>query len=123
MQGVVDVARRWRSKRAIIVGDTNSGRPHLDEESRVFGDRYDRWFDDLESLKWHDGFRALHGDKREFTWYSPQKDNGFRLDQAFVSRSLKEQLVSVRHLWITKTGSRRRDVVSDHAALVVDLAQ
>lgn len=122
MEAVLEMARKWRAREAIIVGDTNSGRPVIDEESPVFGPRYTAWFDALEQLGWRDAFRHLHPGAREFTWYSPNGRNGFRLDQAFVSRSLRPAATSVEHRWATlATAPGRRDAVSDHAALVVDL--
>ena len=75
-----------------------------------------------------------------YTWYSPNKGNGFRLDEAFVHKSLLPRLIDVRYIWGgmssatagTLIGPRnesklllddrplRRDVLSDHAALIVD---
>jgi exodeoxyribonuclease-3 len=122
MAAVLEAARKWRARHAIIVGDTNSGRPVLDEESPVFGPRYTAWFDALESVGWRDSFRHLHPEAREFTWYSPNGRNGFRLDQAFVSRRLMPQVASVRHEWaMTEASPERRDAISDHAALIVDV--
>jgi len=68
--GVIDVARRWRGKRALLIGDTNSGRMDLDEEKPVFNRRTDAWFTRFEALGWQDGFRTLYPAKREYTWYS-----------------------------------------------------
>ena len=140
LSAVVDVARRWKNRPALIVGDTNSGRPELDEENAVFDARYTAWFDALEDLGWVDMFRHLHRDKREFTWYSPNKGNGFRLDQVFVSRPMSARTQSFQHVWAGSGGEgsggegsggegsggegsdgigrARRDIVSDHAAIV-----
>jgi exonuclease III len=122
MAAVVEVARAWRGRHAVVIGDTNSGRPVLDEETPVFGPRYSAWFDALESLGWRDAFRHAHPDGREFTWYSPNGRNGFRLDQAFVSRRLRTHVSAVRHSWArTGASAERLDAVSDHAALILDL--
>ena len=102
---------------ALILGDTNSGRPLLDEENAVFDARYTEWFDSLERLEWADAFRYMCGDKREFTWYSPNKGNGFRLDQVFMSPSMTERVRHFEHRWV---GEGRRDAVSDHAAMIVE---
>ncbi|MDP6605865.1 MAG: hypothetical protein QF664_06375 [Dehalococcoidia bacterium] len=84
--GVMQVARRWRGGPALLIGDTNTGRTGLDEQSPVFGARSERWMLGLAHAGWADAFRHLHGERREYTWYSPNAGNGFRLDQAFVHR-------------------------------------
>lgn len=117
---VVEVARRWRGGPALMVGDTNSGRVELDEERPVFNARTDDWFDRLEAAGWADGFRAVHGEKREYTWYS-HRNNGFRLDQIFVNRALGYHLKDVRHIWPEHPDQPgRREGLSDHAALIAD---
>jgi exonuclease III len=107
----------------LLIGDTNSGRPALDEENAVFGPRYADWFDRMERAGWRDAFRHRHGERREYTWYSPNRGNGFRLDEAFVNRALLPRLVSVRHEWGRHPLDRRRDALSDHAALIVDFEE
>ncbi len=119
---VLALAKRWRSGPALFVGDTNSGKSDLDEERPVFITSTDQWFDDLAAANWHDGFRTLHPDKREYTWYS-HKQNGFRLDQIFVNAALLPTLRAVRHIWPPHPDQpARRDGLSDHAALVADFA-
>ena len=119
---LLDLMQRWRGP-AIIAGDTNSGRQGEDEETPVFNRRTTQWFDHIHAAGWHDCFRLVHGEKREFTWYSPGYDNGFRLDQAFVSASLKADVQHCAHLWAEHPDQpNRRDGVSDHAALVLDVA-
>jgi exodeoxyribonuclease-3 len=122
MASVLGVARAWRGRHAVVIGDTNSGRPLLDEETPVFGPRYGAWFDSLEALGWRDAFRHMHPERREFTWYSPNGRNGFRLDQAFVSRRLRAHIAGIEHSWgRDATAPGRQDAVSDHAALILDL--
>jgi len=119
---VLNLARSWRRGPALLVGDTNSGRIGVDEEVPCFDKREDGWLAALEEAAWHDGFRHLHGDRREYTWYSPNGRNGFRLDQAFINRRLLSRLVDTRYEWaLCADGRERRDTVSDHAALIVDL--
>lgn len=116
------VARRWRGGPALLIGDTNSGRIGLDEEVPCFSDREDGWMQALERAGWLDAFRLLHGDARAYTWYSPNAGNGFRLDQAFVNRRLTPRLAATRYEWgWANEGNPRRDVLSDHAALIIDL--
>jgi exonuclease III len=111
----------WRRGPALLLGDTNSGRPAVDEEVPVFGPREVAWLDAMDRLGWADAFRLLRGDERAYTWYSPNGRNGFRLDQAFVNRALRPRVKDVAYDW----GVRRRRgglALSDHAAVLLDLA-
>lgn len=119
LDAVTQVASSWRGRAALIIGDTNSGRIGVDEESPAFNKAEDRWMVQMEALGWPDAFRWLHRERREFTWYSPNGNNGFRLDQAFVHRSFLTGVVAVSHAWGGDT-SVRREALSDHAALIVD---
>ena len=118
---VVATASAWPRRRpGLILGDTNSGRPRIDEENSAFASHDGAWFDAMKEAGWHDAFRHLHGEAREFTWYSPNAGNGFRIDQAFANGPLLRRLTAVRHTW---AGSgTRRDELSDHAALVLEIA-
>ena len=119
---VLDIARSWRRGPALLVGDTNSGRIGIDEEVPCFSKREDGWIAALEGAGWRDGFRQLRGDTRAYTWYSPNGRNGFRIDQAFVHRSLLHRLVDARYEWArSDQDDERRDAISDHAALVVEI--
>lgn len=118
-QAVIDIATRWQKHHGVLIGDTNSGQIDLDEQSPVFNRRTHAWFDELSTRGWTDAYRHLHGPRKEFTWYSPNKGNGFRLDQAFVSRTLQAKLAKVQHAWGGM--AERRDLLSDHAAVIVDL--
>ena len=117
---VLTVVRRWRRGPALVLGDTNSGRPGIDEETRVFGPKEEAWLEALERSGWLDAFRLLRGAARAYTWYSPNKGNGFRIDQAFLNHELRPRLRDVRHDW----GRRARPPAktpSDYAALLLDL--
>lgn len=120
LDAVHAVASGWRARHGgIILGDTNSGRIDLDEENPAFNHREDRWLQDMEAAGWKDGFRHLQPTRREYTWYSPNGRNGFRLDQAFVHGKLLPRLQRVRHVWAGATRARR-EVLSDHASLILD---
>jgi exonuclease III len=117
---VLAVLGRWRRGPTVLLGDTNSGRSGLDEETPVFGRREEAWLSGLEQSGWHDAFRLLRGPERAYTWYSPNGGNGFRLDQAFVNPQLRPRLRDVRYDWGRRVGRPGRQL-SDHAALLVDL--
>jgi exonuclease III len=120
---VLDVARAWRRGPGLFVGDTNSGRIGLDEEVPCFSKHEDGWISALDDAGWRDAFRHLNRDTRTYTWYSPNGRNGFRLDQAFINRRLMPRLLDTRYEWALSPNSNgRSDAVSDHAAMIVDIA-
>ena len=121
LDAVLACARRWRLGPALIVGDTNSGRRGLDEQVPVFSLREEGWIDALAGCGWRDAFRCLRAEARAYTWYSPNGRNGFRIDQAFVNAALLARLHDAAYVWGGATQRRRRDLLSDHAALLVDL--
>lgn len=116
---VVSMADGWKQRPAILIGDSNSGLPGLDEEVACFGRGEQDFFESIAELGWSDAFRHLRGRTRAYTWYSPNGGNGFRLDQGFVSGPLLPRLARVSHSW----GGGRRGRLSDHAAVVIDLAE
>jgi exonuclease III len=126
LDAVLGMAHSWRRGPALLVGDTNSGLIDLDEEVPAFNVEEDGWIRGLEAAGWADGFRLLSGTERAYTWYSPNGGNGFRIDQAFVNRALRPRLRSARHEWGAapgrRTGRSHRHALSDHAALLIDLA-
>ena len=123
LDAVQTIASNWRRGPAVFLGDTNSGWPAIDEQRPVFSLETKRWLDCLAALGWRDAFRSLKADERFYTWYSPNGGNGFRLDQAFVNRGLIGSLENVAYAWGTVEGDAqsRRDILSDHAALILDL--
>ena len=117
---VLTAVSRWRRGPALLLGDTNSGRQGIDEETRVFGPREEAWLEALERSGWRDAFRLLRGLARAYTWYSPNRGNGFRIDQAFVNHELQPRLRDVRYDW-GRRARRPAHTLSDHAALLLDL--
>lgn len=116
---VVSVAARWTQRPAMLVGDTNTGWPLLDEEVPCFGPRDEAFLRSLDALGWADAFRLVRGRGRAYSWYSPNGRNGFRIDQAFLTPGLVSRLRSASYVW----GDGRAAGLSDHAALVVDLSE
>lgn len=122
MDSVIDVVRPWRGPAAVLLGDTNSGCIGLDEESPAFNRIEDQWIKTLDRLQWKDAFRLLHGQARQFSWYSPNGRNGFRLDQAFLHPSLHANLQAISYIWGGQP-NKRKDSLSDHAAIIVDISE
>lgn len=119
---VLAVVKRWAWGAGLLIGDTNSGLPGLDEETKVFGPMEKTWFRSLEAHGWTDVFRHLNGNERAYTWYSPNGGNGFRLDQAFLNQSLLPCVSTMRYEWgRSSNDTERRDALSDHAAVLLDL--
>ena len=121
LDAVLTCAQRWRRGPALLLGDTNSGRRGIDEESPAFSMREEGWIDGLAACGWLDAFRHLRADARAYTWYSPNGRNGFRIDQAFVNAPLLARLQDAGYVWGRPWRGRRRDAVSDHAALLLEL--
>ena len=122
LDAVLACAERWRRGPALFVGDTNSGRRAIDEQTPAFNAREEGWIDALAACGWHDAFRHLRTDARAYTWYSPNGRNGFRIDQAFVNAALLAHLKDAAYVWGGAARRGRRDALSDHAALLVDLS-
>lgn len=120
LDAVIDTVTHWRGPPAVIMGDTNSGSITIDEESPAFNKIEDQWIKTMNGLQWKDAFRLLHNDKRDFTWYSPNGRNGFRLDQAFLHPLLHSKLKRFDYIWGGDT-SKRREVLSDHASIVMEI--
>jgi exonuclease III len=123
LDAVLACARGWRLGPALFIGDTNSGRRGLDEQVPAFNTIEEGWVDGLGDCGWRDAFRHLQPEARMYTWYSPNGRHGFRIDQAFVNAPLLARLKDARYLWGGASRRGRRTLLSDHAALVVDLAE
>ena len=122
LDAVLACARHWRLGPSLLVGDTNSGRRGLDEEVPAFNAQEEGWVDALGGCGWTDAFRHLQPEARVYTWYSPNGRHGFRIDQAFVNAALLARLKAAHYVWGGAASRGRRARLSDHAALIVDLA-
>jgi exonuclease III len=116
----------------ILCGDLNTPRRELadgevltfahDSAGRLRAERGERWdraeralVQGLREHGWVDAFRALHGyGEREASWTYPRDRGGWRLDHVLV-QGLEPIASAYAHDW-------RRAGLSDHSALVVDLA-
>jgi exodeoxyribonuclease-3 len=116
----------------VLCGDLNTPRRELpdgdvltfahDSAGRLRPERGERWdaaeralVHGLRERGWVDAFRALHGyGEREASWTFAHDRGGWRLDHVLV-RGLRPLASAYAHDW-------RRLGLSDHSALVVDLA-
>lgn len=101
------------AKDALLVGDLNTGKHHLDEDGATFVVPY--YLDRLEAAGWTDAWRHHHPGGREYTWYSTQ-GNGFRIDHAFASPSMLPKIAKVEY-----SHDERLAGASDHSVLVVEV--
>lgn len=111
-EAVIRAGRRRRREDALFIGDFNTGKHYLDEPGATFvaTEHMAR----LEHLGFTDVWRRANPAGREFTWYSPQAKNGFRLDHAFASPSLSARVTAIRY-----SHAEREQRLSDHSALVM----
>jgi exodeoxyribonuclease-3 len=116
----------------VLCGDLNTPRRELpdgdvvtfayDSAGRLRPERGERWdraeralVHDLRGQGWVDAFRALHGyGERHASWTFPDDKGGWRLDHVLL-RGVRPVASAYAHDW-------RRAGLSDHSALVVDLA-
>jgi exonuclease III len=94
----------------------------VDEQVPAFNALEEGWIEGLAGCGWRDAFRYLRPEARAYTWYSPNGRNGFRIDQAFVNAALLARVKDAAYVWGGGRGSRR-DALSDHAALLIDLTE
>jgi exonuclease III len=117
----------------ILCGDLNTPRRELadgdvvtfarDRNGRLRPERGERWdraeralVHGLRQNGWVDAFRALYGyGERHASWTFARDRGGWRLDHVLV-RGLRPTAAAYAHDW-------RRAGLSDHSALVVDLAR
>ena len=97
-----------------IIGDFNTGLPYEDEKGDTFACAAE--FRALLGQGWIDAWRSRNSAAREFTWYSRQGNNGFRLDHARVSPVLNQRITDIRY-----SHAERESKLSDHSALVLDI--
>lgn len=117
----------------IVCGDLNTPRKEhsdgrvwtfaRDQYGRLREDRGERWdqaelalIKGLERFGFRDAFRAEQGSAlRELSWEWPRWGGGYRLDHLIVSPEVSVRAISYAHEW-------RRAGLSDHSALVADIA-
>lgn len=97
----------------IIAGDYNTGINHVDQAGKSF------WYEDelikLKKNGYIDAFRHIHGDVKEYSWYSHQ-GNGYRYDHTYVDEALIPIVKDCYYLheW-------RENKLSDHSPMVLVL--
>lgn len=118
---IIEFAKVHLNDKTVIVGDFNTGFRE-DAEGTPF--ILSKYMKELIQLGFVDTWRAIHKDRKEYTWYSQHKvegntidKNGFRLDYVFASPSMFENLHNAFH-----SHQERLEKVSDHAILACHFA-
>lgn len=113
-KSLLDYAKSRMGERTLVLGDLNAGRD---------GDLHALKLDGQESLGklWTWGYRDLFRKENtgspEFSWLTPDRQGGGRIDHAIASGTLAARESSVRY------SHTERDLrISDHSVLLVDLA-
>ena len=110
---VLQAAHNRLAEPFLFIGDFNTGAPFTDEVGNTFACA--EHFAKLSAFGWTDMWRHYNRETREGTWYS-SKGNGFRLDHAFASPSLRPRIASCRYSHV-----EREAKVSDHSILIVEV--
>lgn len=97
----------------IIVGDYNTGINGVDQVGNSFW--YEKELMQLNENGYVDAFRHIHGDVKEYSWFSHQK-NGYRYDHTYVDKALLSIVKRCYYLhdW-------RISKLSDHSPMVLEL--
>jgi len=97
----------------IIMGDLNTGLHLVDEAGSTF---YCAGEFDALCNRYHDAWRKLNGDKREYSWYS-NGGNGFRIDHCLCGDGIIDKVNTCHY-----DHQPREKGISDHAAMVVEVS-
>jgi exonuclease III len=106
---VLEQSPRFLQEPVLLLGDLNTGSHFLDEPAATF--LAVKEFEALMDAGWTDLWRAANPSAREFTWFS-RLGNGFRVDHALASPSLRDRVQEVRY-----SHREREEGVSDHSPL------
>jgi len=102
----------------LFLGDFNTGAHGLDEAGKTFA--CTEHFTELSALGYIDMWRDHNGGPTEWTWYSKLKGgvrgNGFRIDHAFATPSLRPRITSCRYSHV-----EREEKISDHSIMIVEV--
>ncbi|MBX2836693.1 MAG: hypothetical protein KTR35_07555 [Gammaproteobacteria bacterium] len=100
---------------SLIIGDMNCGIPFEDSDTRTFQNTH--LFQSLLKQGWIDAWRSRHQKKKEFSWISTQKHNGYRYDHALASKPLNDHIQTIHY-----NHSVRESKISDHSSLELEIS-
>jgi exonuclease III len=113
----IEMAKQNAQLPFVMVGDLNTGRNDLDIEGKGAPFHCADLFSELsKTAGLVDLWRARHGDRQDWTWYSSKY--GFRIDHAFGNHAFIEQFprfeCEIDH-------EPRLSKLTDHSAIILDL--
>jgi len=114
-QSLLELPSQWLKGASVLMGDINCGIPFEDSETRSFYASH--LFTQLLQQGWIDAWRQRNKNAREFSWYSNNKGNGFRYDNALLSAELNSSVSAIDY-----EHSVREAGLSDHSMLRLQLA-
>jgi len=103
------------ANRALAIGDFNTCRAYLDEVGAI--DATAHYMDVIEQIGFRDLWRHRYPDRREYSWFST-RNNGFRIDHAFLSQELAACAGTVHY-----SHEERIAGLSDHSLLILELVE
>ncbi|WP_163970342.1 endonuclease/exonuclease/phosphatase family protein [Oceanobacillus halotolerans] len=112
-ESIIQYAKHKLDSKSVIIGDFNTG---LTEDGEGTPFKLVQYMHELNDMGWIDSWRVYHNRVNDFTWYS-HADNGFRLDYAYVSPALKENILVSYH-----SHKERIDKYSDHSLVICELS-
>jgi exodeoxyribonuclease III len=98
----------------LAIGDFKTCRAYVDEAGAI--DATAHYMDAIEQIGFRDLWRHRHPRQREYSWFST-RNNGFRIDHAFLSPELAACAGSVRY-----SHEERIAGLSDHSPLILELS-
>ncbi|MGI4802815.1 MAG: endonuclease/exonuclease/phosphatase family protein [Janthinobacterium lividum] len=101
----------------LFIGDFNTGSSDLDRDPKGTPYVGPEFMDRMATTGFVDLWRVRHPHVRDYTWFSPQGRNGFRLDHAFGSEKLHRRVTTCRYDHAPRLMRR-----SDHSALVMEVS-
>lgn len=107
-----DNASTLLTRKCLVIGDFNTGKHFIDEVGKTF--HCAKEFEHLEHNGFIDTWRSRNIETKEYTWFS-NVGNGFRIDHAFATSALNEQVESVFY-----SHKERETGVSDHSAMIIN---
>jgi len=115
----LELAAQHQAASFVLAGDLNTGN-QLADRSEGAGKYY--CSDHFDRLTWAGGlsdlWRLTNGDCREWTWLSPQKKNGFRIDHAFGNGAFVAAAAPI----CTYDHRACETGLTDHSAVVVQIS-
>lgn len=101
------------SKPMILCGDLNTGVNYVDQVGNSFW--YENEFEMLITHGCIDAYRHVHGDKKDYSWYSHQ-GNGYRYDHTLIHRDMSSLISTCDYLH-----EYREKGLSDHSPMLLIL--